>query len=188
MPEITPEQGALLIIDVQQGLAEPSLGVRNNPQAESNMAALLAAWRQRQWPLIHVRHCSIEADSYLRPELPGNAFKDEVRPLPGETEFSKSTNSAFIGTVLEQYLREAGIAKLVIVGLTTDHCVSASTRMASDLGFEVTLVSDATAAFERIGFDGIHYSADEIHRVNLVSLDGEFCRVRSTTAILDEII
>jgi nicotinamidase-related amidase len=180
--------GCLLIIDVQQGLAEPSLGERNNPQAETNMAALLNAWRERQWPIIHVQHCSTEVDSYLRPELPGNAFKEEVKPLPGETVLSKSTNSAFVGTGLEQYLRKADISQLVIVGLTTDHCVSASTRTASDLGFEVTLVSDATATFERSGFDGQHYSADEIHRVNLVSLDGEFCRVRSTEAIVDEII
>jgi nicotinamidase-related amidase len=182
------EPAALVVIDVQKGLAEPSLGERNNPQAERNMATLLGAWRQRRWPLVHVRHCSIEPDSFLRPELPGNAYKQEVEPLAGEIEFRKTANSAFIGTGLEHYLRESGINRLVIVGLTTDHCVSASTRMASDLGFDVTLVSDATAAFARTGFDGFHYSADEIHRVNLVSLDGEFCRVRSTAAMLDEII
>lgn len=59
--------------------------------------------------------------------------------------------------------------------------------MASDLGFDVTLVTDATAAFERKGYDGIHYSADEIHRVNLVSLDGEFCRLRSTAQLLESL-
>jgi nicotinamidase-related amidase len=176
-------EAALLIIDVQHGLDQPSLGQRNNPLAEANMGVLLAAWRERRAPVIHVRHCSTEADSPLRPELPGNAFKDEVRPLPGEPVFSKTVNSAFIGTDLEAWLRAAAISQLVIVGLTTDHCVSSSTRMASDLGFDVTLVSDATAAFERVGCDGTHYSADEIHRVNLVSLDGEFCRVRSTAEI-----
>jgi nicotinamidase-related amidase len=175
---------ALLVIDVQQGLASPALGQRNNPQAESNMAALLAAWRQRGWPVLHVRHCSTEPDSPLRPELPGNAFKPEVQPLATEPVFDKTVNSAFVGTGLDAHLRERGIDRLVIVGLTTDHCVSASTRMASDLGFDVTLASDATAAFERQGFDGRHYSGDEIHRVNLVSLDGEFCRVRASAAIL----
>jgi len=178
---------ALLIIDVQKGLALPSLGERNNPQAEVNMASLLAAWRARQQPVIHIRHCSTEADSPLRPELPGNAFKDEVQPLAGEAVFEKTVNSAFVGTGLERHLRVAGINRLVIVGLTTDHCVSASTRSASDLGFDVTLVSDATAAFERSGYDGRHYSGDEIHRVNLVSLDGEFCRVRSSADILDKL-
>ena len=178
---------ALLLIDVQQGLADPALGERNNPDAEANMARLLTAWRQRRQPVVHIRHCSLEPDSPLRPELPGNAFKDEVKPLPQEKTFSKTVNSAFIGTGLEQYLRESGISALVIVGLTTDHCVSASTRMASDLGFDVTLVRDATAAFERVGYDGVHYSGEEIHRVNLVSLDREFCVLRSTAEILSEI-
>lgn len=181
------ETSALLLIDVQKGLAEPSLGERNNPDAEANMARLLAAWREHQWPVIHIRHCSVEPDSSLRPELPGNAYKDEVRPQPGEKEFTKTVNSAFIGTGLEQHLRDAGISRLVIVGLTSDHCVSASTRMASDLGFDATLVTDATAAFERIGYDGVHYSADEIHRVNLVSLDGEFCRLLSTAQLLESL-
>jgi nicotinamidase-related amidase len=178
---------ALLVIDVQKGLADPSLGQRNNPQAESNMAALLAAWRELSMPVIHLPHCSTEEYSPLRPELPGNAFKDEARPHGDEPVFSKTVNSAFIGTGLESHLRSAAIDKLVIIGLTTDHCVSASTRMASDLGFEVTLISDATAAFERIGYDGNHYSGEQIHRVNLVSLDGEFCRVRSTGEVLDSI-
>ena len=174
---------ALMLIDVQQGLDTPALGKRNNPQAEANMAILLGGWRERKAPIVHVRHCSAESESPLRPELPGNAFMPVVQPRPGEPVFNKTVNSAFIGTGLEAYLRKSAISQLVIVGLTTDHCVSATTRMASDLGFDVTLNSDATAAFERVGFDGVHYSGDEIHRVNLVSLDGEFCRVLSTAEI-----
>lgn len=181
------EKTALLVIDVQKGLDDASLGKRSNPEAESNIASLLAAWRTHERPIIHIRHCSVEPDSPLRPELPGNAFKAEAQPLPGEQQFSKSTNSAFIGTGLEAYLREQAISSLVIVGLTTDHCVSASTRMASDLGFDVTVIADATAAFEREGYDGVFYSADAIHAVNLVSLEGEFCRIRSTEDILKEV-
>ena len=108
--------------------------------------------------------------------------------MAGERQFVKSANSAFIGTGLEEYLREHGISSLVIVGLTTDHCVSASTRTAADLGFNVTLIHDATATFERHGYDGALYSADDIHRVNLVSLDGEFCMLRSTEEVLKETI
>lgn len=176
----------LLIIDVQKGLAEPSLGQRNNPEAEANMVKLLTAWRDRRWPTVHIRHNSVEASSALRPELPGNAYKDEILPLPGETEFCKTTNSAFVGTGLEQHLRDNGLTKLVIVGLTTDHCVSATTRSAADLGFDVTLVADASAAFGRRGYDGKFYSGEQIHRVNVVSLDGEFCRVRQTAQVLEE--
>jgi hypothetical protein len=48
------------------------------------------------------------------------------------------------------------------------------------------LIRDATTAFERSGYDGVHYSGDEIHRTNLVSLDDEFCRIRSTAEIIDK--
>lgn len=175
---------ALLVIDVQQGLDEPVWGQRNNPGAEANMARLLMEWRSRGLPVIHVRHCSVNPSSPLRPELPGNAYKPEAQPLPGEIEFTKTVNSAFIGTGLEDYLRSHHIAALVVIGLTTDHCVSTSVRMAANLGFEVTLVADATATFERRGHDGTLYSAADMHAVNLASLNGEFCAVRSTQQVI----
>ena len=178
---------ALLIIDVQKGLDEPRYGQRNNPQAEANMARLLDQWRQQHWPVIHIRHCSTEPNSPLRPELTGNAYKDEVQPLPDEPQFSKTVNSAFIGTGLERYLLEQGIDTLVTVGLTTDHCVSTSVRMAANLGFSVILVADATATFERTGPDGSHYSAEQMHAVNLASLNGEFCTVQTTDQLLSDI-
>jgi len=180
------KNAALLVIDVQKGLDNPSLGKRNNLGAESNIAMLLGQWRKHKRPIIHIRNCSVEPNSPLRPELPGNEFKAEVQPLSGEKQFSKSVNSVFIGTGLEDYLKENGLTSLVIVGLTTDHCVSTSTRTASDLGFNVTLISDATAAFGRKGFDGAQYSAEDIHKINLVSLDGEFCVIRSTEEVLQE--
>ena len=178
---------ALLIIDVQKGLDDPALGRnRNNPQAESNMALLLAEWRRREQTIIHIRHCSTEPGSPLRPGLPGHDFKEEVRPLPAEKQFDKNVNSAFVGTGLEQWLRDGGIGSLVVVGLTTDHCVSATTRTAADLGFQVTLVSDATATFERRGQDGQVYPAEHVHSINVASLLGEFCSVRSAREVLQE--
>lgn len=180
------KQTALLVIDVQKGLDDPSWGKRNNPNAESNIALLLAKWRKYELPIVHIRHCSVNPSSPLRPELAGNEFKEEAQPLPEEKQFSKSVNSAFIGTGLEQYLQEHNILSLVIVGLTTDHCVSTSTRMAANLGFDVTLVADATATFDREGYDGTLYSADDIHNINLASLNGEFCVVRSTAEVLED--
>ncbi|MGB5247124.1 MAG: cysteine hydrolase family protein, partial [Woeseia sp.] len=140
---------ALLLIDVQKAFHDPSWGVRNNPDAVKNMARLLSAWRDAQRPIIHVKHNSTSPNSTLRPGLPGNDFMDEVAPRDGEAQFEKSVNSAFIGTTLETYLRSHAIESLVIVGLTTDHCVSTTTRMAGNLGFAVTLVADATATFDR---------------------------------------
>ncbi|MEM7565562.1 MAG: cysteine hydrolase family protein [Pseudomonadota bacterium] len=176
----------LIIIDVQLGLDDPDKGHRCNPQAETNIATLLDHWRRNQSPIVHVQHDSIETHSKLRAELPGNAFKPEARPLPTEIIVHKSTNSAFVETELDAILRENNWRSLIIAGLTTDHCVSASTRNAADLGYDVTLISDATAAFECIGHDGQHYRAETIHNVNLASLNGEFCRVITTGECLAE--
>ena len=175
---------ALLIIDVQLGLDDPKYGARNNPQAEQHMAALLAAWRQAKWPVVHVQHMSRSPGSPLRPNLPGNALKPEVRPREGEPLFQKTVNSAFIGTDLDAFLRREGIRSIVMVGLTTDHCVSTTARMGANLGFDVIVVEDATATHERTGPDGVRYSADQMHRLALASLHGEFAQVQSTEDVL----
>ena len=179
---------ALLSTDFQKGFDEPVWGVRNNPDAESKMTFLLSEWRDKGFPVIHIQHCSVEANSPLRPGFPGNEFKDEAKPLRGEKVFTKTVNSAFIGTELEKYLRENNIESLVIAGLTNDHCISTTTRMAGNLGFEVTLVSDATATFDRTGEDGTHYSAEQIHKIHLASLNGEFCTVLTSNEVLSAIV
>ena len=180
---LTPRTG-LLLVDIQQGLDDPKWGARNNPNAEQQIATLLAAWRRAGWPVIHIQHMSQRPTSPLRPNLPGNAFKPEAMPLEGEPVFQKTVNSAFIGTPLEDHLRREGIRSLVIIGLTTDHCVSTTVRMAGNLGFEVVVVEDATATFERTGPDGVRYSADQMHRIALASLHDEFARVQPAREVL----
>lgn len=148
------------------------------------MGRLLAQWRERSAPIIHIKHNSTEPNSTLRPNQPGNEIKDVVKPLAHEILFEKTVNSAFIGTELEKHLKNSGIQDLLVVGLTTDHCVSTSVRMASNLGFNVWLVKDATATFERQSYDGTKYSAEQMHEINLASLHGEFCTVISTSEAL----
>jgi nicotinamidase-related amidase len=175
---------ALLLVDVQHGIDDPLRGPRNNPAAERRIADLLAAWRAAGRPVIHVQHLSLEPGSLLRDGLAGASFKPEATPLAAEPVFQKHTHSAFVGTDLEAHLRAHGIADLVVAGLTTDHCVSTTVRMARDLGFGVTVVADATATFGRRGPDDAEFSADLMHRTALASLRDEFATVRSAHEVL----
>lgn len=174
------KNACLLLIDVQNFFNNPDLGKRNNLEAEENMAELLKVWRETNRPIVHVKHISNPS----LPHNPGRDIKEIVAPLPEEPVFIKQVNSAFIGTNLEEHLRNKGIEALVIVGLTTDHCVSTTTRMGKNLGFNPYIVSDATATFERVSFDGKLYSAEEIHNLALVSLSDEFATVVDTQTII----
>ncbi len=179
---------ALLVIDVQHGFSNPSWGPRNNPEAESNIGSLLAAWRRSGRPVVHVHHDSSTPDGSFVPGTRGNAPKTEAVPVEGEPVHHKTVNSGFIGTRLEQELRDAGVDTLVIVGLTTQHCVSTTTRMAGNLGFTAYVVADATATFDQIGIGGRKRAASEVHLAALSDLNGEFATVIDTKTLLASLV
>ena len=182
-----PKSAALIVVDVREALADPGQGRRNNSQAESNIARLLAAWRSSERPVRHVVHDSTEPESLLRPGLPGNAIQAAAAPEPAEPVYRKNVNSAFIGTTLEKDLRQDGIDTLVIVGLTTNHCVSTTVRMAGNLGFTTFVVSDATAAFARAALDGSMRPAESVHAGALSDLHEEFASVVDTAEVLQRV-
>ena len=184
---MTLDGAALLVIDVQKAIDHPSWGVRNNPQAESNIAALLAAWRASGGPIYHVRHDSTEPQSTYRPGQPGHDFKPEALPIAGEPVIAKRTNSAFIGTDLEARLRAAGIATLVVAGVITNNSVEATVRMAGNLGFATVLVEDAAFTFGRKDWNGTSRSASDVHAMSLANLDGEYCTVTRTADVLAQL-
>jgi nicotinamidase-related amidase len=181
---ILASNAVLLIIDMQKGFDDPSWGRRNNLHMEDRVAELLDAWRSLGAPLIHAKHMSSNPASPLCPGQPGNDFKPCATPLPHEQVIEKRVNSCFIGTSLETDLQRRGHKTLVIVGLTTNHCVSTTTRMAGNLDFKTWLVSDATATFDRRGPDGLLYRAEQIHAIALADLHGEFATVIDTKTLI----
>lgn len=177
---------ALILIDIQKGFEDIAYwgGARNNPDAEQNASRILKAWRDNGLPIFHIKHNSTNPKSKLVAGQPGNDIMDIVKPLPSEPVISKNVNSAFIGTDLKARLDKMQIKSLVIVGLTTDHCVSTSVRMAGNLGFKVQLVSDATATFDKVLPSGEKLHAELIHNANLASLHNEFATVVTTQELL----
>jgi len=187
VPKPLPADAALIVIDLQEAIDHPSWGERNNPEAEKNVAALLAAWRSAGRPVYHIRHDSSEPASHYRPGQPGHDFKPEAQPAAGEVVIAKKTNSAFIGTDLETRLRAANLSPLIVTGVITNNSVEATVRMAGNLGFDTYLVEDATFTFARRDWRGTWRTADEVHAMSLANLDREYCTVVSTRAILDAV-
>jgi len=189
MENVLQGRPALLLIDLQQGFEEKEYygGERNNPQAEQNAQKLLAYWRANELPLFHIQYSSISPKSPLFPEKAGYAFMKEVQPLPGEPVLVRSVNSAFINTDLQAQLDAQGINTVVVIGLSTEHCVSTTTRMAGNLGYHTYVISDATAAFNKTGVNGERFDAELVHQVTLATLQDEFATVLTTQQLLQQL-
>lgn len=180
---------ALVLIDIQKGLDQLHFygGVRNNLTAESNCSLLLKYFRDHDLHRVFIQHDSINPESPLHPSKKGHEIKEEVKPTVNEEVFHKSVNSAFIGTQLEHWLHQHAIDVVVMVGLTTEHCISTSVRMSANLGFQTILIEDATAAFQKVLPDGQVVDAEMVHQVELANLRDEFCEIITTHALVKRI-
>ena len=173
------EKPALILIDIQKAFRNDEYwgGNRNNRNAEEIAGKVLQLWRELSLPVFHIRHSSTNPNSLLHESNDGFEFNENVLPLKNETIITKSVNSAFIGTNLKEILDRNNIKTLVIAGITTNHCVSTTARMAGNFGYEVYLLSDATACFDRNGINGEKYDAELIHLTTLANLNEEFAKV-----------
>lgn len=184
---MTNNNQALVIIDVQKAFNDKKWGERNNPHAEENIHKILTLWRENGWQVIHIQHMSDNPRSVFHPENEGFAIKELVAPLEDEIVITKKVNSSFIGTHLEEFLKANDLTQVVITGLTTPHCVSTTTRMSGNLGFDTYLISDATAAFGMTDQNEIYYDAETLHTISLATLHDEFATVLTTEQLLTKI-
>ena len=180
---------ALLLVDIQKAFLEkdyPGL-IRNNENAEFICGKILKKWRTLDLPIIHVRHSSTNPESKLHKSRPGFEFNDYVTPLETEMVLTKEVNSAFIGTNLENILIKSHIDTLVIVGMTTNHCISTTVRMSGNLGFDTYLISDSTACYNTKGMNGEIIPCNTIYNSALASLQEEFATVIDSKELFDNI-
>ena len=175
----------LLAIDIQKGFHNSVWGPRNNPQAEVQMEEILGFWRLRKWPVFIVQHLSRQQGSPLRSGQLGSELLSFAEPREKEILIQKSVNSAFIGTDLEQHLKAQSIKEILLMGFTSDHCVSTTARMGANLGYKINIAADATTTFDRITYDKKTIPAQLVHEVSLASLHGEFASVFSQENLLN---
>ena len=181
---IVPANAVLVIIDMQQAFDNPAWGQRWNTDVDRNGLAVLAAFRSAGLPIIHVRHDSVEPGSTLRPGDPGTAFRPGFEPQADEALVTKSVNAAFIGTDLDLRLRRLGSEAVVIFGITTDQCVSTTTRVGANMGCPMILVEDACDCFGLPDSEGAIIPAASIHAAHVATLRAEFAEVVTTREIV----
>lgn len=183
--DLTLDRAALIVVDVQRGFDDAAhWGVRDNPDCEANVAALIGRWRDRGWPIVFVRHDSTSPDSPLRPRQRGNDMKGAVTGTP-DLLVTKHVNSSFHGSPdLDAWLRANSTSQIVITGISTNHCCETTARVGGNLGYNVYFALDATHTFDRIAPDGTVIPAATLAAVTAANLDGEFATVVSTRDLL----
>lgn len=177
---------ALIVIDVQTGFDDAEYwGPRNNPDCEANIGRLIEAWRRQNWPIVYVRHDSKNVSSPLAPRSPGNRFKAILKGDP-DLLVAKDVHSAFYGNPdLDAWLKQHGITGVAICGIQTNMCCETTARMASDLGYEMLFVADATHTFDVVTSTHKVYRAREIARYTQVTIEADFGKVVRTLDLVE---
>ena len=198
-------QTALLFIDVQnycarrdggefKGMSDDELVAeygyyfeRMETLAIPNMQRLQAGFRAARMEVLYTTIESLTLDGRDRSldykitgfNVPRGSWDgkviDEIAPTDNEIRFPKSSSSVFISTHIDYVLRNLGIRQLVISGVITDQCVESAVRDACDLGYLVTLVTDACATY-----------SEQRHTHSLSGISG-YCRQRTTAELLAEL-
>ena len=154
---------ALLVIDIQNDYFPGGKFELEGPlEAAEQARKAIDAFRSRGRPVIHFRHESVRPGAdFLLADTHGNQIHERVQPQDGEIVYLKHFPNAFKETPLLSFLKETGIEALVLVGMMTFMCVHATARAASDLGFQCTVLHDATAA-RAITFNGLEIRAAQV--------------------------
>ena len=166
---LTPDQSALLLIDVQEEYFVPGgpLQLPGGPAALREAAVLLDWARRAGACVVHVRHVSSHPwAGEFRAGSPAVRIRPEVAPVSGELVLDKHTPSAFAGTRLREELEARHISSVVIAGFMTGTCCTATAHEALALRYRTVFSSDATAALPVTGADHeqVHERALRVQR------------------------
>jgi nicotinamidase-related amidase len=178
----------LIVIDAQESFRHrPYYTERDMPAYLAAQNALIAAAQARNIPIVRIFHVDGEA-------VATNAFAQEsgfIKPIKGlapfeaAATFTKSRHSALVGTGLDVWLREHTINQLIISGIRTEQCCETTARHASDIGFTVDYVTDATLTFDMQHVDGSPLLASDIKARTAAVLAGRFATVCTVKDCVD---
>ena len=172
---------ALVIIDIQNDyFPGGKMELEGADAAAANAARAIEQFRSKRLPIVHVRHLATRPGAtFFIPGTAGAEIHERVRPGSGERVIERNFPNSFRATDLEQVLKATGVKELVVAGMMTHMCVDAGVRQAADLGYKVTLLSDACATRAQ-SFGGENVPAKQVHAAFLAALNGFYAKVIPT--------
>ena len=181
-------QSALLVIDVQDSFKiAPRWSRRNNPDLESNVAALVDAYRAADLPILYFLHT--DPDPGFAPGDPALKLMDFLAPRADEPVLTKHTRNCFTSTNLAERLLELGVRRVVVTGIQMEQCCETTARVAADLGYAVDFVTEATLTFPIVDRDdpSRELSVEAIRERTEFVLKGRFARMATVAGLAREL-
>lgn len=167
----------LLLIDIQEEYRSGALPLTGATDAAVVAGEMLALARDHGVPVIHVRHNLSEAAPIFNPTQPSFGFMPEVAPLANETIIDKARPNAFSGTGLDDAIRQTGRRELILAGMQTHLCISATARTAGDLGYRTTILRTACATRDLPDGKGCVIDAKTVQDTALAELADAFATI-----------
>jgi nicotinamidase-related amidase len=172
---------ALIVIDVQESFrSRPDWADMHNPQITEQVNRLVEAARIAGERVVWVLHSEPGSDTVFDPVEGHVRLMSELKPAADEPILVKTSINAFTTTNLQQQLVQQGVREVIVCGIRTEQCCETTARVASDLGFDVTFVTDATTTS---GIEGL--AAEQIiDRTERVLREREFATIATTDAMV----
>lgn len=167
----------LVLIDIQEEYRSGALPLAGVTEAALIAGEMLTLARDKGVPVIHVRHNLTDAAPIFNPTRPTFGFMAEVAPLANERVIDKARPNAFSGTGLDDAIQQTGRRELILVGMQTHLCISATARAAGDLGYRTTIVRSACATRDLPDGSGRVINATTVHNVALSELADAFATI-----------
>jgi nicotinamidase-related amidase len=173
---------ALLVIDVQESFRHrPFWSDADVPPFTERLQALIDGAAERGIPVLQVFHLA-EAGPFSRAS--GHVRTLDPIVIAPTARFHKRRHSALIESGLANWLTQHGIRRLIVSGIRTEQCCETTARHASDLGWQVDYVTEATLTFAMDHPDGRRFAAADIKARTELVLAGRFARIATVAEAL----
>lgn len=173
---------ALLVIDAQESFRHRDYWSPDDvPAFIDRLQALIDGARASGIPVVQVLHVEDEGAFSL---ASGHVRTLEPLRIEPDVVIHKQRHSALVGSALPVWLAERGIRRVIVSGIRTEQCCETTTRHASDSGFEVDYVSEATLTFAMTDANGRRWDAREIKARTELVLAGRFARIATVEQAL----